>query len=331
MRERLPWHAAQWRALNAARETGRVPHALLLRGRRGLGKHWFAERLGASLLCEAALGQRPCGECRGCRFSGAGTHPDMASVQPLEGKSAIGIEQIRDLIDYVGLTRHYADTKVVLLTPAEAMTREAANSLLKTLEEPPGSAVFILVSHRSALLPATIRSRCRIVDFPAPPADAVREWLAGRLAGGHDPQALLALAQGAPLVALELAAEGRLEERARVLDDMAALAAGREDPLAAAARWRRLGLGTVVHWLCAHTADLIRLKCVPARPKVTSGDLREPMQTLADTLNLLFLFELLDECLEARRALDRRQNLNEQLVLESLAIAWAGLGSDPGG
>ncbi len=332
MHEPLPWHTHQWHTLNAARASGRMPHALLLRGPEGVGKHRFAERLAARLLCEHDVAQeRPCATCRACRLVAAGTHPDLAHIGPLEGKTAIAIEQIRDLIEYVSLTRQYASQKVVLLAPADALTRPAANSLLKTLEEPPGSAVFVLISHRSTLLPATIRSRCQVVDFPVPPADVAREWLAARLDAGGDPQTLLALAQGAPLAALDLATrESGLAGRTELLEDLVALAAGGADPVAAAARWRRWGLRAVVHWLCGHTADLIRLKCVPGRPKVTSTDLREPMQSLAQNLNLLFLFEFFDECLEARRALDLRQNLNEQLVLESLAVGWRRLGSDPG-
>ncbi|NIR32376.1 MAG: DNA polymerase III subunit delta' [Gammaproteobacteria bacterium] len=332
MDERLPWHTQQWHTLNAARASGRMPHALLLRGPTGVGKHRFAERLAAWLLCEQdTLEGRPCATCRGCRLIAAGTHPDLARIAPLEGKTAIGIEQIRDLIEYIGLTRQYASHKVVLLAPAEAMTRGAANSLLKTLEEPPGSAVFVLVSHRSALLPATIRSRCQVIDFPMPPGDGAREWLAARLGGDGDPETLLALGHGAPLTALDLARRGTgQEDRTALLEDLVALAGGGADPVAAAARWRRWGLRPVVHWLCGHTADLIRLKCVPGRPKVTSTDLREPMQGLAEKLNLLFLFEFFDECLEARRALDLRQNLNEQLVLESLAVGWRRLGSDSG-
>lgn len=321
--ERLPWHDPQWQTLRRAREMDRLPHALLLRGRPGLGKHWFAERLASALLCEdPAPEARPCGTCRGCRLLAAGTHPDLLRVAPPEGKRRIGIDQIRDLIEYVVLTRHYAEHKVVIITPAETMTREAANSLLKTLEEPAGRTVFLLVAHRSTLLPATIRSRCQIMDFSMPAPGGAREWLAAHLPPEADAEALLALAQGAPLTALELATEGRLEGRSGVLEDLTALAGGREDPVAVALRWRNMGLATVVHWLCAHTTDLIRLKCLPGRPKVTSTDLGEPLRRLAEGLALPALFRLLDECLDARRALDLGQSLNEQLVLESLAVAW---------
>jgi len=320
--EQLPWHEAQWATLASLRAAGRLPHALLLRGPRGVGKRLFAERLTAWLLCAEETSEAPCGRCRGCRLRAAGSHPEARLVAPLEGKTTIGIDQIRELIGYVGLTRHLAPWKVIRIDPAEALTRSAANSLLKTLEEPPGAAVFLLVADQSTQLPATVRSRCQAIDLKTPPHPQARAWLAERIGAAHDPALLLELARGAPLAALELLREGRLDTRVAVFEDLVALAAGRSDPAQVAARWRKLGLGDVLSWVEAHAADLVRTKMLPAPARVLSLDLRESMQRAGEGLDLKQLFELLDRCTQARRALEAQLNLNEQLLLEDTAVAW---------
>jgi len=161
--------------------SGRLPHALLLHGPRGVGKLALAERLGQLLLCEGE--NRPCGKCDGCRWYLAGTHPDLRRVEPEalakgvepgeEGEEGaessskkkkpsldIKIEQVRALADFLNLRSHRGALRVALLHPAEEMNPNAQNALLKGLEEPPAGAVFILVSHRPHRLLPTVRSRC---------------------------------------------------------------------------------------------------------------------------------------------------------------------------
>ncbi|HSW52736.1 MAG TPA: hypothetical protein VLG93_05865, partial [Sulfuricaulis sp.] len=133
--ERYPWHGALWSAL--ARQFEQLPHALLLQGRPGLGKHDFAVQLAQALLCEQARDGMACGQCHCCRLFAAGTHPDLAGVGLVEDAKSIAVDQIRALGDFLSLRPHTAARKVVIISPAEAMNINAANSLLKLLEEPP--------------------------------------------------------------------------------------------------------------------------------------------------------------------------------------------------
>lgn len=303
--------------------SGRLPHALLLRGPPGVGKHHFARRLLAALLCEQeALAEGACGACRGCRLVAANTHPDLHALTPLEGKAQIGIDQVRDVIARIALTSQYGGRKAVLVAPAEFLTRAAANTLLKTLEEPPGDAVFVVVAHRAAALPATIRSRCQIVDFPAPAAEAVRSWLAAQLDSGEAADTALRLSAGAPLTALSLAEEGGLQAREAVLGDLAGLTSGSADPIAAAERWRDMGLLDALGWLHSMVCDLVRVKNGLLAHNLTHSDRAPAMQDLAGRLDLMALFRLFDLIVEARRAALGQLNLNEQLMLESIAIEW---------
>ena len=177
--ERLPWHRPQWERIERGIHAGRVPHALLLHGAAGNGKAWFAARLAATLLCRSA--EPPCGECESCRFCDAGSHPDWLDVAIEKDRREIVVDQIRDLIHTVGLTARLGGCKVVTVDHAERMNRHAANTLLKTLEDPPGATVFLLVSSNHALLLATIRSRCQMIGFPVADRDVALEWLRARV------------------------------------------------------------------------------------------------------------------------------------------------------
>ena len=317
----LPWHEGQWNRVEAMRLSQRMPHALMLRGPAGLGKGEFASRLSAVLLCEGD--QKPCGACRGCRLMAAGNHPDFLSLAPEDDRQTISIDQIRALIDHVWLTTQYGGYKVVVVSPAELMTRPAANTLLKTLEEPPGAAVFILVAHESGLLPATIRSRCQMLDFPLPPASRALTWLNARLPPDASAETLLRLADGAPLSALEIAEAGGAEARSALFRDLAALVAEGADPVAVAYGWRGLEPAEVGRWLTTLTMDLIRLKTDQNAVTLTHEDLRQAMQPLARRLDLIRLFALLDVCLELRWLCVRQTSFNPQLLLEDVAIRFA--------
>ena len=186
----------------------RLPHALLVHGVPGVGKLELAERMAQLLLCEHAdAARRPCGQCDGCRWFTVGNHPDFRRIepealakQPTEGEEGeegaaeasparrtrqpslqIKIEQVRGLADFLNLRSHRGRLRVALVHPAEDMNENAANALLKGLEEPPAGAVFILVSDRPARLLPTIRSRCVALAVPLPSRDAALKWLASQL------------------------------------------------------------------------------------------------------------------------------------------------------
>lgn len=178
----LPWQQQRWQQLRAAHAGGRLAHALLLAGPRGVGKGHFAAGLASFLLCESAdPSRKPCAECRSCAQIAAGTHPNLMRLQPAEDKRDIAIEDVRDLLDRLHLSSHYGQAKIAIVEPADALNANGANALLKTIEEPPPATHLLLVSERWRALPATLRSRCQILRFARPrqagsdDADAV-EW-----------------------------------------------------------------------------------------------------------------------------------------------------------
>lgn len=197
-----------------------IPHALLIEGPRGVGKGLLAEAFAAALLCEQpGVRRRACGACPACGWFSAGNHPDARRLAPAvedgdgpEGRGErsrheIKIDQVRALADFIGMGAHRAGRKLVLVDPAHSLNTAAANALLKTLEEPEGRTVFLLVAPTGARLPPTIRSRCVAFAVAPPSRSQALDWLRGRLPE-VDPAELgrwLDLTNGAPLAAQTLA------------------------------------------------------------------------------------------------------------------------------
>nr|VFJ51926.1 MAG: DNA polymerase-3 subunit delta' [Candidatus Kentron sp. FW] len=319
----FPWQARLWEECLRMQHTDRTHHAFLLRGAPGNGKHAFAAHWANALICQAPTPEnRPCGRCRGCILFAANTHPDVRTLEPLADKKTIGIDQIRELIDYVWLSRQFASRKLVIAPGAERMTTAAANTLLKTLEEPPGNVVFILISDRSDRLPITIRSRCRFLDFPNPPRELVLPWLTTQLSPESDADLLLEAAGGAPLLALRYGKEDTLQQRSELYRDLTTLLMGKVGPLEIAARWKTLGCGLILPWLASYIMDLIRRGFAFGLRTATHPG-HDPMQQVAEKLDPCHGYRLLDRCLEARRAWEESPSLNEPLLLEGIAIDFA--------
>ena len=164
-------HDRQKLMLSSLVEKEKLPHALLFAGPRGVGKRTLAVELVKHLLCEH---RSACGACRGCRHMATGTHPDFTL---LPGETSIKIDELRAIRREVYEPPFVGPVRVVVIDNAEVMTREAANALLKTLEEPPPSNVFILVSSGEQEIPLTVRSRCMRIAFGPLPGDLVRLYL----------------------------------------------------------------------------------------------------------------------------------------------------------
>jgi DNA polymerase III subunit delta' len=240
-----PWNEPLWVAL-PARE--RLSQVLLLAGPEGIGKSAFARTLAQALLCMALpASAKPCDACQSCRLFESGNHPDFRLLEPggpneeEEGANGeeggtrtkaasrwIKVDAVRALADFLALTSHFAGTKVVLIDPADRLYANAANALLKTLEEPVNTR-FVMVSSKPARLPPTVRSRCVRINFPLPPAELACEWLEAQ--GVEDAQAALAMAGGAPLRAVEMSSPDHRQLRRSLID--AVFANPRFDPVAA--------------------------------------------------------------------------------------------------
>lgn len=312
----LPWHRPQLEQLLMRFADGRAPHALLIAGPPGSGKTRYAQALAAALGCEAAPGAAPCGACRGCRRFAAAS-PDHRLVAPEPDKRQILVEAIRELEQFFALTAHSAPVQTAVIAPAEAMHRSAANALLKTLEEPAGRSLLLLVSHAPGQVPATIRSRCERMLLAQPARPQALAWLA-REAGcsAPDAQRYLALASGRVLQALAIAGEGDAARQA-IVDGLQGLCEGRLGAAAVAARWDKAGIDATLHWLPTLMLDATRQHLAPGAA-LTHAD-AAGLQQLADRLLFDAWNRAIEQVNELRRLRSAGSAFNSLLALEALA------------
>ncbi len=255
----LPWMEAVQQRLEQANVTERLGHAPLICGPAGLGKRALAEWLLARVLCLAPAGEAPCGKCRSCELLASGSHPDSFRLAIPEDKKEIPVDNVRGLIASLQLTPRIGPNRVGLIEPAEAMNRNAANALLKTLEEPAENAWLILVSHQPGRLPATIRSRCQKIVIRPPEPDAASAWLAERHPelDQADRARILTLAAGAPLAASALLADNGLEHGQQILDGLLKVASGGPVSAIAGEDWHAQPESSW-HWLSTWMAAFMR-------------------------------------------------------------------------
>jgi len=314
-----PWLAEPWERLRCYIETGRVPQGLLITGTTGVGKALLAETFARRLLCREG-GESACGHCQSCVLFEAQTHPDYLRVEPAEPGKAITVDTVRGLIATLSLKPQYSGRRVVILTPAEQMNAAAANSLLKTLEEPDAHTTLLLLSEAPEQLPATIRSRCQRLEIAIPERQQALAWLQGN-GCGDDASVLLSLARGAPLRALSFAASDVITQRANFFRTWCAVVQRKSDPVTAAEQWQKSSCEQLVGWMGAWTVDLIRLRAAPGCGRIDNPDLRDGLQATAARLNLAALFRYLDLLNATRRQLGGQ--VNRQMVLEELLIRWS--------
>ena len=323
-----PWISPLLARLPAAAKA--LPRALLLTGRRGLGKRSTALFLAQSLLCETQRGDLvPCGTCPSCLLYRAGNHPDLRILEvgsedetpgagtadeespPAKKPSQhIPVQKVRALLDFVALTPHRGGAKVICIVPVEAMLPAAANALLKILEEPPGNTYFLLVSHQPERLLATIRSRCFHMAFSLPNRRPALDWLQEQGIANAE----LALAQGgyAPLAAIDRAGDENFWMQRKALLD--ALGSRPFDPLHAAEYAQDIEGALVATLLSQWIYDIVAIKLgAGVRYHL---DYAATLKELARTVPVYELMQWYDAILQFRRTAEHP--LNKRLAMENL-------------
>nr|WP_225933916.1 DNA polymerase III subunit delta' [Pseudomonas azerbaijanoccidentalis] len=302
-------------------------HAYLLHGPAGIGKRALAERLMASLLCQRPSALDACGECKSCLLLKAGSHPDNYILEPEEADKAIKVDQVRDLVSFVVQTAQLGGRKVVLIEPVESMNINAANALLKSLEEPSGDTVLLLVSHQPSRLLPTIKSRCVQQACPLPSEAMSQAWLAKALPDCTDEERaeLLTLAAGSPLAAVNLQAQGVREQRAQVVEGVKKLLKQQQSPTQLAEGWNAIPLLLLFDWFCDWSSLILRYQLTQDEQGLGLMDMRKVIQYLAQKSGQDKVLNIQDWILAQRQKVLSKANLNRVLLLEALLVQWASL------
>ncbi len=326
MAEAYPWQDSLWQQM-----AGRAQHAhaYLLHGPAGIGKRALAERLMASLLCKQPVGLEACGSCKSCSLLAAGSHPDNYILEPEEADKAIKVDQVRELVNFVVQTAQLGGRKVVLVEPVESMNVNAANALLKSLEEPSGNTILLLVSHQSSRLLPTIRSRCVQQACPLPIEVMSLEWLAKALPECSDTERreLLTLAAGSPLAAVKLQAQGVREQRAAVVEGVKKLLKREISATQLAESWNAIPLLLLFDWFCDWSSLILRYQLTQDEAGLGLDDMRKVLQYLAQKTPQDKVLAIQDWILAQRQKVLGKANLNRVLLLEALLVQWASLPS----
>ncbi|MCC7257443.1 MAG: DNA polymerase III subunit delta' [Gammaproteobacteria bacterium] len=273
-----PWLDAPRSRLEGLHAQRRLPQSLLIHGVSGTGRRRLALWLAAHVL---GMPGEPLAELAGEPDEETGEtmlgHPDLMMVRPPPEKSMIPVESIRELIAFMQLTSHQGGARVAVIYPADRMTLEAANALLKTLEEPPAAGTILLVAAAPARLPPTVRSRCQRLHVPVPARAMARDWLAAQIGNG-DCEALLEFAGGAPLQALDWHRDGLGDGLAAYAGDLEALRCRRESPAGVAQRWVSGDAAVAARWLHLQAARGLRAALVGERGAAREPDLQNTMK-----------------------------------------------------
>lgn len=217
-----PWLYDSANRLSCQWQVGRLHHAVMLTGSIGLGKGLLAELIGAGLMCFNHHDLTSCGHCKSCLLVNAGNHPDLLVYEM--GDKPLGIDDIRHINKFLQQRALIAKRRVVVIKALEHMSVEAANGLLKTMEEPNENGYLMLCCHQIDKLLPTIVSRCFKLPIDAGSEQDIYHWLVGQARekglGAVSEQQFIALhrlANGAPLKVLEYLTAGKLS----VFDELA--------------------------------------------------------------------------------------------------------------
>ncbi len=328
----LPWQNLIWESLLKRHSQDRLPHALLFAGADGVGKNQFARVFANYLLCHSPFGEAPCGQCRACHLIQAKSHPDLRWIEPEEIGQMIKIDQIREVVDFVNETALLGGYRIVVISPASAMNMNAANALLKSLEEPTPKTVLILICNQSVRLPATINSRCQRIIFSKPSPEAALTWLQNHaplskanLNDDDTLQLLLNLTEGAPLKVNELLANETLTLRKELYQALLQLSYQQADPLQLAAKWHEKEIHTILNLLQSWLRDLLRFKLSQTDESIINVDYQSAIDKLTERFTHENLLQYMDQVQQTYARMVGSLNINRQLLLEEIFIHWAKL------
>jgi len=306
-----PWFAVPCGEVNAAIAADRLAHGLLIHEDPGAGgmelAHWIAQRVNCREPSRA-----PCGECQECRWIAADQHPDVTRLSPEEDSQYIKIEPVRELIADLTLTAHGRGYKVAIFSPADALHGNAAQSLLKTLEEPSKRTLILLVTSQPSRLLPTMRSRCSKLRLPGPTREVAANYLEAARGAGPWAEALAATGAG-PFALVDADPSALAQLRNDTISTLQDIGSGNLQPPGVAERWAKDGLSIRLSCLESWVTDRI----------LESASIRDVTHLSQGALppKICRLFEFSDAIRDMRKL--AHTPINKTMAVEALLWRWA--------
>lgn len=315
-----PWLRPSFEQLVAGYQAGRGHHALLLQALPGMGGEALIYALCRYLMCRQPEGNKSCGQCHSCQLMQAGTHPDYYTLAPEKGKSALGIDAVRDVNEKLYERSRLGGAKVVWTGDAALLTDAAANALLKTLEEPPENTWFFLACQEPARLLATLRSRCRLHHLAPPSESYGLAWLEREVTMPQEALlSALRLSANAPAAALDLLQESHWASRQQLIQTLAGvLSSG--DWLALLPILNHEQAAVRLHWLASLLLDAQKRQ--QGITLVSNPDAWTLVNQLAQTLPAARLQAIARDVSACRDQLLNVVGVNRELLLTERLLRW---------
>ena len=305
------WFATPFGEVNAAIAADRLAHGLLIHEDPGAGgmqlAHWIAQRVNCRESSRA-----PCGECQECRWIAADQHPDVTRLSPEEDSQYIKIEAVRELTSDLTLTAHGRGYKVAIFSPADALHPNAAQSLLKTLEEPAKRTLLLLVTSQPSRLLPTVRSRCSRLRLAGPTREVAANYLEAARGAGPWAEALAATGAG-PFTLLDADPSALAQLRTDTITTLQDIGSGNLQPPAVAERWAKGELSIRLSCLESWVTDRILESAAIRDVTHLSGAALAP--------KICRLFEFSDAIRDMRKL--AHTPINKTMAVEALLWRWA--------
>lgn len=305
-----PWQQETWLELEKTIKMQKLPHSIALLGEAGLGKLNFAKYLAQRLFCKTA-----CGTCKQCRLLQAGNHPDFIPLYLEAENNTHKIDNIRELIETLQQTPQVADKQVVIIDQAEKMNRSAANALLKTLEEPPGNVIFILIVNNRQLLPATILSRCQQIKFQIPAMEVSLEWLKQFIKDEFEASLLLNVTDMLPLTAQAMHQEDFMTKRHALIKIFLGNMKQHQE-----ISEKDYSFDLLMKILYSLSLDFLRI--YTGNKVVANKDFYDDLNQVIAWLDINKLLGFVDQLIQTKAFLLHGGNLNEALLIQETVINW---------
>jgi len=330
-----PWLADPLTQFESHKKEGRLAHGWLIAGQQGLGKLNLALVMANRLVNPEThwpqiLDSREAETAMATRHEPQDHHPDLHWIRPEEGKRTISVDRIKGgnqkkitgISQALQLTSHGGNAKVAVLEAADTMTKEAANALLKTLEEPSRNTYLFLVAHQPGRLPSTIRSRCQFLSVKGPGREASLAWLSSfdQTASLSDWSTLLDLTDRSPLQALRLYTEGFLAKNKEYLDFLDGVSKNKLDPQKVADQWVKEDLDLALTWLIKQLRKVIHLRLSSRLLETDKTDNDRALTTIMNRISIRKLFQIHDKSEYLILSLGR--GINSELALKALLLEF---------
>lgn len=315
----FPWFKSEKKLLQESPNQ----HAYIFEGVKGIGKKIFTLEVAKGLLCSSLPNGIFCNQCQSCHFFNEENHPDFHIIEPEEEKKQISINQIRNLQDPLNESAFLGGSKVFVISPAEMMTREAFDAILKSLEEPPNNSFFLLVSHRCQSLPLTVKSRCSQITLNQPNKEEIKAWLKEQFGNSSNLDLALLFSKGKPLTAAEMLNSDIGNLRENFIKEISELIKTGNNLIELSESWSkdRDEMLLKVEWMSDLLMDCLRHNFL-SENNLTYEDSDAISVYLADKIDSDEFFYLLDKTNTFWSLFNSGTNLRTDYQLQALFVDW---------